>query len=478
MQKQPITPKLLELGLAFPVVNHPPPLPPLHPPAPPPPHEPTWVTTISRLLKIIGLFAKEPCKRDYILQKRPVILRSLPHDPTSPVESWFICSWIMVHMYKSCAYIMYGWHMHVYTHTDTHRLTHTDTRRLTHTDTHRLTHTDTHKGVHTSCLDDIWMSHVHVSFTHTDTHRHTSWLICTGVLIQRETWGAHIWRSESCYSQSHLGWHFRKLKAQSSNDSFVTFQWKEMLELWALSFETAFENVTPSGIGCICTGGMSRVWCHMWMSHVICIQSMPRVTYEWVMSYVQEACHVYNVTYEWVVCLLSHMNESCHLYIYIYIWIYIYIYVNIYTSTRMMSNMNESWHTYEWVTAHMNESCHLYRKDDACMMSCMWLASFVSPGTHMSESQHIFEWVMVHISMSHVTHMKKASHIQKCVMALTWTIHESWPSYDWVTSHISRSHGTHINESCHAYEGGKSHTETSHITHMNDKCHIWGGYGQ
>ena len=38
-----------------------------------------------------------------------------------------------------------------------------------------------------------------------------------------------------------------KLKAQSSNVSFATFQWKEKFELWALSFETSFENVT---IGC------------------------------------------------------------------------------------------------------------------------------------------------------------------------------------------------------------------------------------
>jgi len=36
------------------------------------------------------------------------------------------------------------------------------------------------------------------------------------------------------YSQSHLGRHFRKLKAQSSNVSFSTFQWKETFELWAL----------------------------------------------------------------------------------------------------------------------------------------------------------------------------------------------------------------------------------------------------
>jgi len=35
------------------------------------------VDTISRLLKIMGLFCKEPYKRDDILQKRPIILKSL-----------------------------------------------------------------------------------------------------------------------------------------------------------------------------------------------------------------------------------------------------------------------------------------------------------------------------------------------------------------------------------------------------------------
>jgi len=35
------------------------------------------VAMTSRLLKIIGLFSKELYKRDYILQKRPIIFRSL-----------------------------------------------------------------------------------------------------------------------------------------------------------------------------------------------------------------------------------------------------------------------------------------------------------------------------------------------------------------------------------------------------------------
>jgi len=43
-------------------------------------------------------------------------------------------------------------------------------------------------------------------------------------------------------SRFHLGWHFRmlfqssKLKAQSSNVSFATFQWNETFGLWALRF--------------------------------------------------------------------------------------------------------------------------------------------------------------------------------------------------------------------------------------------------
>ena len=69
------------------------------------------------------------------------------------------------------------------------------------------------------------------------------------------------------YSQFHLGWHFRKLQAQSSKVFFATFQWKETFELWALSFKTGFENVTPSGIGCtlmIDNGSKNVSRSHLW----------------------------------------------------------------------------------------------------------------------------------------------------------------------------------------------------------------------
>jgi len=102
------------------------------------------------------------------------------------------------------------------------------------------------------------------------------------------------------HNQSHLGWHFRKLKAQSSNVSFATFQWKETLELWALSFETAFENVTPSGIGCtsfVCITwhlirecSLSLSLSHMYLireCHVTPHLSVSYLISEWVMGWLR-----------------------------------------------------------------------------------------------------------------------------------------------------------------------------------------------
>jgi len=48
------------------------------------------VATISRLLKIIVSFAKESYKREYILQKKPIILRSLLIVATPYTYTWFI----------------------------------------------------------------------------------------------------------------------------------------------------------------------------------------------------------------------------------------------------------------------------------------------------------------------------------------------------------------------------------------------------
>jgi len=69
--------------------------------------------------------------------------------------------------------------------------------------------------------------------THCNTLQHTATHFSTAY----DSWGDIF---ECCF------------KAQSSKLKrlFATFQWKETFELWALSFERAFENVIKDGIGC------------------------------------------------------------------------------------------------------------------------------------------------------------------------------------------------------------------------------------
>jgi len=78
---------------------------------------------------------------------------------------------------------------------------------------------------------------------------------------------------------------------------------------------------------------MRRIWTHSYSDITCYVTSISHVTYEWVMSHMNESCHIWmsHVTYESV---MSHIHESCH------IW---------------MSHV-----TYEWVMSHMNESCHIW----------------------------------------------------------------------------------------------------------------------
>jgi len=107
----------------------------------------------------------------------------------------------------------------------------------------------------------------------------------------------------------------------------------------------------------------SRVYWHIWMSHV---------AYAWVMSHMTashmyESCHVCTIhvcigKFEWV---MSHMNESCR------IWM-----SHIYMSHVMYAG-------FTCVLTHMNESCRI----------CM---------SHVTYEFFTFVWVMSHINDSRV----------------------------------------------------------------------------
>ena len=60
------------------------------------------VASNSMLLNLVDLFAKEPYKRDYILQKRPMILRSLLIVATSYAS---FCSCFLF----ACVYVCMSW---------------------------------------------------------------------------------------------------------------------------------------------------------------------------------------------------------------------------------------------------------------------------------------------------------------------------------------------------------------------------------
>jgi len=144
------------------------------------------VFTISRLLKIIGLFCKRPYKIEYILQQRPTILWSLllvatPYTnvkiqtssngrPQSSITSARVFTHTFTHT-RTHVHIHIYIHRYTQTHTDTHIYTYTSvpneaqTAGLkrdechTHIYTLSLSHTHTYKHTHTN--------------THTHTHTHT-----------------------------------------------------------------------------------------------------------------------------------------------------------------------------------------------------------------------------------------------------------------------------------------------------------------
>jgi len=169
------------------------------------------------------------------------------------------------------------------------------------------------------------------------------------------------------------------------------------------------------------------------------------------------------------------MNKSCHTHGYVmsHSWIShatltnmsIHTWMSDFTHGGVISNMNESCHTYQrfidpTLRVVMNESCHV------------WMS-------HVT-----YEWGMsgmsevCHVWMSHVTHIND-SLILRCGSARSvrshtneschpWTCHVT---YEWFMSHIRISHTRYImKESCHVW---MSHVMYEWMmSRMNESCHV------
>jgi len=168
----------------------------------------------------------------------------------------------------------------------------------------------------------------------------------------------------------------------------------------------------------ICMSHMNES-CHIWMSHV---------TYEWVMSHMNESCHIWmsHVTYEWV---MSHMNAACH------IWMsqqhLKVIYVTCVCCTRVMMHV-----TYEWV---MNASCHTWMRH-VTYEKVIWKSH-----EHLRVTYRVtYEWVMSHMNASRHTWMRHVTH--RKVMS-------TWESHIWLVwqGHIYDLKVTYMTLKSHAW---------------------------
>jgi len=124
------------------------------------------------------------------------------------------------------------------------------------------------------------------------------------------------------------------------------------------------------------------------------------------------------------------------------------------------TNINESWHTYQWVMAyiwmrHDTRRDYVRRKNLAALSSTgqifhIWMshvnescANIKCCVTHINQSWHTFEW--------------DATPDACC---LCWL--GMYSIYVWLMSRISMGHATYINESCHSKNLPKQQNLSSH----------------
>jgi len=209
-------------------------------------------------------------------------------------------------------------------------------------------------------------------------------------LCRQWNWRLQMWLYLYEYSQSHLGWHFPKLKAQSSNVSFATFQWKETFELWALSFETAFENVTPNGIGCLCISVYTCVFMHVHVCVYTCIR-------------IKINCRQFPLAatfscYLQLVCMYIYTQIYTYLYTHIYTYIYAYVHTCIYWIVvfpwRVLCLAIFSWCTH--VYRHMDIHLYIYTYMYTC--TCTFIRS-LGGYLLLSFSAGIYACIHIYIHM-------------------------------------------------------------------------------
>jgi len=122
--------------------------------------------------------------------------------------------------------------------------------------------------------------------------------------------------------------------------------------------------------------------------------------------------------------------------------------------------MNESRHTYKWVTSNVWVSHDITPNEKWNIFQCLIVKSvshvtcvnesrhthireshvthiYVSHVTCMDESRHTYKWVTSHVWMSHITHMDDPRHVYECVASCVWVRHDT--PREWAMRYFSMS---------------------------------------
>jgi len=279
--------------------------------------------------------------------------------------------------------------------------------------------------------------------------------------------------------------------------SHVTCKCNEACHVW-------MQWVTSRALrGPLCLRGLCHMieLRHIWMRHITyeCLVAMSQITcsarafmpgryisHEWVMSHMNESCHVWmhRVTYTWV---MSNKNESCH------IWMSHVTYecVMSHTCHIAMSHV-----TSQWVMSHMNltESCHTWASHvtHKCALShkCLVAMSHVTCSSSACVPGRPIEWVMSHkdesrhtpprgpVCLEFVIHMDASCPLKmhyfmhfpyECVMS--WVMSQSNESGLPEMSHVTQKWVTSDKNA--AWHVEMSHVRTESLCYVTCSSRAW-----
>jgi len=151
-----------------------------------------------------------------------------------------------------------------------------------------------------------------------------------------------------------------------------------------------------------------------------------------------------------------------YVYIYVHIYMYIYIYIHTHTHIYMMFFIQG------WVMSHLSESCHVWMSHKP--LKTIYIQTHIYDVLHTWMSHvtlwlsHVtFEWVMPHINeschvwISHGTYESVTQINESCH---TWV---RYVTFDWVTNLCKPDIYTHIYMMCFIHGWVMSH--------LSDLCH-------